>query len=246
MGSRTIELVVVEGETVVRRRLLDTSVHPLRQLDELARDRDWDRLTATGYGRSLARDRLDAAVVTEIKAYAAAAHRLHPGIGTVLDIGGQDMKVIVLDGSGLVERFEMNDKCSAGTGRFLEIMAMKLGVSVEGLGEAALRSRKDLEINHTCTVFAESEVVSLVGRDAGRDDIAMAVCRSAAARARGMVMKLSPGPGAILFAGGVALNPCMRTLLGALTGRPIVVPAEPQFMGALGAALSSSREASCP
>ena len=113
--------------------------------------------------------------MTEIKAYATAVKHFHPDLRAILDIGGQDTKAILLDEQGLMKKFEMNDKCAAGTGKFLEIMAMTLGVTLEEFGPLALSSKDDLTINNTCTVFAESEVVSLVTQGYAHSQIAHAI-----------------------------------------------------------------------
>jgi predicted CoA-substrate-specific enzyme activase len=235
-----MEIVILEGDEVVLRQKQETAVRLQDQLEALSKAHRWDRLVATGYGRCVAQRALGAEVVTELKAYATAAAALYPDLKTVLDIGGQDMKAIALGAQGNVERFEMNDRCAAGTGKFLEIMAMTLDVPVEGLGTYAMGSKGSIEVNNTCTVFAESEVVSLLSHNVASEDVAMTVCRSAAVRAKTMVAKVSSGDGRILFAGGVALNSCVASLLEELTERRIVVPSEPQFLGAYGAARSRS------
>jgi len=194
-------------------------------------------VVATGYGRHLARAETAGRVITEIKAHAAGAARLFPGVRTVIDIGGQDSKVIALDGSGRVSRFLMNDKCAAGTGRFLEIMAATLGYTLPDFGEAALGADDEVRLNAMCTVFAESEVISLKNRGVPPARIARAVHQAVVQRMVQMVTRMDYGPW-IVFSGGVARNPCIRRLLQEqLPGTEIRVPQDPDLVGALGAAL---------
>ena len=157
-------------------------------------------------------------------------------VRTILDIGGQDSKAISLNDDGKVIKFEMNDRCAAGTGKFLEIMAHALGYSLDQFGEEALKSKKDIQISSMCTVFAESEVTSLVARGEARQDIALGLYHSVVRRATSMLKKVSVKE-PVLFAGGVALNPCMHRLLEQALGKDILVPENPQMVGAFGAAL---------
>jgi len=191
---------------------------------------------ATGYGRNLFEVAYDASTVTEIKAYGRGARHLFPEAATILDIGGQDSKCIVLGAGGRVQRFEMNDRCAAGTGKFLEIMAEALQFSLDDFGPAALKADKVLPINAMCTVFAESEVTSLISRGESREDIAFGLHQAVVKRAGGMIRRLWTG-GPIFFAGGVARNCCIRQLLEKDLQVPVVVPDHPQLVGALGAAL---------
>lgn len=242
IGSRTIELVVVEesGEVILSRQT-DTGFDPLAEARELIRGVPFDRMVATGYGRSLLEIAWEAPTVTEIKAHARGARALFPHIRTVLDIGGQDSKAIALAESGRVKKFEMNDRCAAGTGKFLEIMARTLGFDIDAFGREALAAEKDLAISSMCTVFAESEVTSLIAKGQNRREIARGLHSSVIRRAAGMINRVS-SQGDIAFTGGVARNPCMGTLLEQTLGRPILVPDDPQAVGALGAALLAAEE----
>jgi len=233
IGSRTIELIVVEG---IESRQADSGFDPLAQARELLDGVNHDHIMATGYGRHLFELALDAPTVTEIKAYAVGARALFPGIRTILDIGGQDSKAISLNGSGKVIKFEMNDRCAAGTGKFLEIMAHTLGYSLDQFGVEALEATNGMQISSMCTVFAESEVTSLVARGENRQDIAMGLHSSVVRRAVSMLKRVTVNE-PILFAGGVARNPCMRRLLEEALGTDILVPENPQMVGALGAAI---------
>jgi predicted CoA-substrate-specific enzyme activase len=237
IGSRTIELVMVEksGEVILSRQT-DTGFDPLAEARELIRGEPYDRIVATGYGRSLLEVAWEAPTVTEIKAHARGARALFPHIRTVLDIGGQDSKAIALAESGRVKKFEMNDRCAAGTGKFLEIMARTLGFEIHAFGQEALAAENDLAISSMCAVFAESEVTSLIAKGHNRREIARGLHSSVIRRAAGMINRVS-SKGDIVFTGGVAKNPCMGTLLEKTLGRPILVPDDPQVVGALGAAL---------
>lgn len=242
IGSRTIELVIVNEDARVMQSLLaDTGFDPMAEAEKLMDGLDFDRIMATGYGRNLFEISFDAQTVTEIKAHARGARACFPAAQTVLDIGGQDSKAIALSESGRVKKFEMNDRCAAGTGKFLEIMARTLGFGIEAFGCEALLTEKDVNISSMCTVFAESEVTSLIARGKDRREIARGLHSSVARRVAGMINRVSID-GDIVFTGGVARNPCMRKLLKEQLGRNVLVPENPQFVGALGAALLASED----
>jgi predicted CoA-substrate-specific enzyme activase len=237
IGSRTIELVVVsDAEEIVDSFQTDTGFDPMREAKALIDGVAFDRIMATGYGRNLFEISFDASTVTEIKAHARGARALFPAIRTVIDIGGQDSKAIALFDNGRVKKFEMNDRCAAGTGKFLEIMARTLGFGIEDFGQEALLADRELNISSMCTVFAESEVTSLIAKGESRREIARGLHASVIRRAAGMVNRVSP-EGDIAFTGGVAKNPCMQTLLEAKLGRTIRISDDPQRVGAFGAAL---------
>ncbi len=237
IGSRTIKLVIVDDDgTIVESREADTGFEPMTAAQEMTAATFFDRIMATGYGRNLFEISTEAPTVTEIKAHATGAKHLFPQVDTVVDIGGQDSKVIALFENGKVKKFEMNDRCSAGTGKFMEIMARSLGFDIEHFGEEALRFHHDLNISSMCTVFAESEVTSLIAKGHSPQDIAMGLHKSIINRVAGMIKRVS-SEGNIVFTGGVAHNPCMHQLLTEKLGRKVVVPATPQLVGALGAAL---------
>jgi (R)-2-hydroxyacyl-CoA dehydratese activating ATPase len=243
IGSRTIELVVVEESgKVICSLQTDTGFDPLAEARKLMRDTRFDAIVATGYGRSLFEIACEAPTVTEIKAHARGAQAFYPHARTVLDMGGQDSKAIALAESGRVKKFEMNDRCAAGTGKFLEIMARTLGFDIDAFGREALAAQKDLHISSMCTVFAESEVTSLIAKGQDRREIARGLHSSVIRRAAGMLNRVS-SRGAIVFTGGVAKNPCIGALLEAALGRSILVPEDPQAVGALGAALLAAETA---
>ncbi len=235
VGSRTIALMVLNG-AAPDSRVVDTGVRPLQRCQQLLNDVSYQHLTVTGYGRYLVAPALDGEVVSEISAYASGARYLYPDCRTVIDIGGQDSKVISLSDSGTVFKFEMNDRCAAGTGRFLELMADTLEVTIEEFGELALKATKTVSLNSLCTVFAESEVVSLIARGEESSAIALALHETITTRIANMARRIGIREKVVL-AGGVAMNRCIQTLLGRKLGVGLVIPEEPQTVGALGAAL---------
>ena len=236
IGSRTIKLAVWEDGKIVETRKDDTGFDPLTRARKLLDGLACDRIMATGYGRNLLEVALDTPTVTEIKAHAAGARYHFPLARTVLDIGGQDSKAIAMNAGGRVVKFEMNDRCAAGTGKFLEIMAKSLGFSLEEFGHQAALAAKDLTINSMCTVFAESEVTSLVARGADRNEIALGLHKSIVRRAVGMLKRVHAG-GPVVFSGGVARNACICDLIRESLNQEILVAEDPQSTGAIGAAL---------
>jgi len=237
IGSRTIELAVVNetGDMIVGRQA-DTGFNPMAEVEKLMDGVRFDGIIATGYGRNLFEIAFDAPTVTEIKAHALGARAFFSHAQTIIDIGGQDSKVISLSGKGSIKKFEMNDRCAAGTGKFLEIMARALGYDIETFGREALLTQENINISSMCTVFAESEVTSLIARGQNRREIARGLHTSVVRRAATMIKRVSSA-GDIVFTGGVAKNLCMQSLLQETVGRRILVPGDPQIVGALGAAL---------
>jgi (R)-2-hydroxyacyl-CoA dehydratese activating ATPase len=237
IGSRTVKLAVLEHGKLVFSRKAAASYDPLETANILIKDVGYDTLTATGYGRHLIQGHLDCPVISEIKAFAVGSWYLHPGCRSILDIGGQDTKVIALDDKGNMNKFEMNDKCAAGTGRFLEVMAAALGFSLEEFALAALSAPQFVKINSMCTVFAESEVISLTAQGKPRNDIALGIHKAIVSRCIALLKRIAPA-GEIFFAGGVAFNPCVKSLLENAMGQAVFVSPDPQIVGAIGAALS--------
>lgn len=192
-----------------------------------------DNMVVTGYGRVV--HQAHSKTVTEIKCHARGVAALYPEVRTIIDIGGQDSKVIKVDDKGKVLDFAMNDKCAAGTGRFLQVMANALGMDVSQLGEA-----EDLEetvkINSMCTVFAESEMVNLLAKGTSRGGIIAGLHDSVGQRVAAMVKRLGIRE-QIIFTGGVAINTGVKRALEKELGVSLHVPEECQFTGALGAAL---------
>jgi predicted CoA-substrate-specific enzyme activase len=240
IGSRTIELVVLNERGLIESKQADSGFDPMAKANELLLGVQYDQIVATGYGRHLFELSFDAPTVTEIKAYAEGARALFPEVRTILDIGGQDSKAIAVDDAGKVAKFEMNDRCAAGTGKFLEIMASTLGYSIDDLGHEALKAKNKIQISNICTVFAESEVTSLLSRGQDRRDISLGLHWSVVRRAVGMLKRVSLDE-QIVFAGGVANNVCMHRLLEECLERKITVPEDPQMVGAYGAALLAKK-----
>lgn len=195
-----------------------------------------DYVVSTGYGRNAIPFANKAA--SEIICHAIGVHFLIPNARTIIDIGAQDSKVIKVNEEGKVIDFGMNDKCAAGTGRFLEVMAQVLGVKLEEMGPLSITSKNLCNISSTCTVFAETEVVSLRAEGKDIEDLIAGIHRAIAMRVitMGSHMKFNHGT---VFTGGVAKNIGVKRALEEASGVEILVPAEPQITGALGAALEA-------
>jgi predicted CoA-substrate-specific enzyme activase len=245
IGSRSIELVLLENGEVVSSRREDSTFNPLAQCRRMLDGCSFDTLVATGYGRNLLNGDLGGLNITEIQAYALGARHLYPGCCTILDIGGQDAKAIALDDRGGVMKFEMNDRCAAGTGKFLEFMATSFQLPLEEFGHFALKGNEGISINSMCTVFAESEVTSLIARGANAEDVALAVHASIVRRSLGMLRRVTKAT-PLVFAGGVARNACITELVRRSTSGEVLVPEEPDVVGALGAALYAARFQTLP
>ena len=210
-----------------------------KALDEALRKAHLSRedlrgIVSTGYGRETIG--IGDASVTEITCHARGAHYLDPEVRTVIDIGGQDSKVIRIDENGTVQSFVMNDKCAAGTGRFLEMMAKTMELSMEDMSRIGLKWRNETQISSMCTVFAESEVVSLIARNTPTADIIHGLNVSVANRTAGLVKRVH-GEGAYMMTGGVARNRGIVEALSGRIGEKIRVSEYAQLCGAIGAAL---------
>jgi predicted CoA-substrate-specific enzyme activase len=247
LGSLSCDAVLVDhnGE------LLATSVVPTGARNQEAIERVTGEVLAqagvareavkavisTGYGRNRVEDRM--ASVTEITCHARGINALKPDVQLLIDIGGQDSKTIRLDGGGQVVDFAMNDKCAAGTGRFLEAMARALQVNIEVLSRLDRGARKDLTISSMCTVFAESEVVSLIAEGIEVKEITRGINRAIASRIYALVKRVARDLDGISIAmsGGVARNEGVVRALSTVLNSRIYVPPVPDTVGALGAAL---------
>ena len=195
---------------------------------------DLSRIVSTGYGRvsiPFADEN-----VTEISCHGKGAHYFNPKVRTILDIGGQDSKAIHLNEHGEVTDFVMNDKCAAGTGRFLEMIARTLEMEIGDLGPAALQSTEDIEITSMCSVFAESEVISLIAQNKEKADIANGVCHSIATKSYSLLKRVGLEP-EFMMTGGVAKNPGVVRAVEEKIGARIYICPEPEIVGAVGAAL---------
>ena len=206
---------------------------------EYLADKEVKMLVATGYGRHMLGDSLGAPVISEIKAHAKGAYFFHNEVKTVIDLGGQDSKVIKMGDDGGFTDFRMNDKCAAGTGKFLEIAANRLGLEMQDFAKAGFEHDKELTISSMCAVFAESEVISLIAKKESLANICYGVHESIASRLASMAKKFVLNPNdCIVFSGGGALNPFLHHMLELKLERKILIPKHPQLIGAVGAALS--------
>jgi predicted CoA-substrate-specific enzyme activase len=243
VGSTTTKAVLIDSTGKVKARyLLATGASAKKSvqrcLDELAslskQDLSHITMISTGYGRSQAN--FASKSVTEITCHGIGIHNLNKEIQTLIDVGGQDSKVIRLGSNGRPTDFELNDKCSAGTGRFLEVMAQVLEIPIQELGSLALKAKSPSVISNTCTVFAESEVIGRIGAGDTPANIAAGVHKAMAAKIATLsqrVRVVKP----VALTGGVALNPGFRFYLAKKLQTELWVPEEPQYTGALGAAL---------
>ena len=190
-------------------------------------------ITATGYGRN----RVEGTDfnVSELTCHALGAHLLFPEVRTIIDIGGQDAKVIALSEDGKMKDFLMNDKCAAGTGRFLDVMAGVLQIPVADIGMYAEQSATPAQISSTCTVFAESEVISQLANGTELKDIVAGICESVASRTASMAKRIVLDP-AITMSGGVAQNSGVRNALSRHLGTELLFSPLAQYFGAIGAA----------
>lgn len=191
-------------------------------------------LVATGYGRRLVQGA--ARTITEISCHARGIYAELGHGGTLIDIGGQDSKVLRIDSGGEVVDFVMNDKCAAGTGRFLENTARRLNVPLEQIGAEALSSSGEVAISSTCTVFAESEIISLIAHGVPVPAILRGLHRALIKRVVAMVRTAGLAP-PLMLSGGVVQNLAIRRMLEEETGQSVILPRHPQLTGALGAAL---------
>ena len=239
LGSRTVKLAALKDGQLVAHAVEESRFEPHRQAQAMLRRFAPAAVAATGYGRHLLGE-AGTRVLTEIKAHALGARHLFPNCGTVLDVGGQDSKVIILDAAGRVAFFQMNDKCAAGTGRFLEIMAGSLGYPLAAFGPAALEAERSVALNSMCAVFAESEVVSLKHRGVPAPEVARAIHLAVVERLAAMLERAG-AIGELVFSGGVAKNSAVVRLLAEQLGRPLLVPEQPELVGALGAALHAGQ-----
>jgi len=196
------------------------------------------RIVTTGYGRK-SMTHADRAI-TEITCHAAGAHYINPKIRSIIDVGGQDSKAIVMDEQGNVVNFAMNDKCAAGTGRFLEVMAGALEVSLDVFGEISLNADNPAQISSLCTVFAESEVISLISKGEKRGNIIAGIHESICARISTMMKRIGIIP-PVMMTGGVAKNIGLVRALEKAINTPVEVSAYAQENGAIGAALLAQR-----
>ena len=242
IGSTTSKCVVLEDGT----RILGTSLltggigtassQRAVEMALMAADVSESEIACTvvtGYGRN----RYEGAdyVVSELSCHALGAHLTFPTVRTIIDIGGQDAKVIALSADGKMQNFLMNDKCAAGTGRFLDVMATVLQVPVGEMAEVAAQATEPASISSTCTVFAESEVISQLANGVAMPDLIAGICNSVAVRVGALAKRMNIQAD-VCMSGGVAQNGAVRGALEDFIGRPILFSPQAQLFGALGAA----------
>jgi predicted CoA-substrate-specific enzyme activase len=243
IGSLTAKAVLMDGDKIIEKHLIPVGYNSKTAADKLLSEllekafierKAIAKVVATGYGRNSI-GFADKAT-TEIICHGKGIHFLLPEIRTIIDIGGQDSKVIVLDDQGTVANFVMNDKCAAGTGRFLDVMARAMETEIKDFGPLALKGQHPSEISSVCTVFAESEIISLVAKGEKREDITSGIHFSIARRIASMVKRVGLIP-PLAMSGGVALNVGLIHALESILDTAISTTPLSQYSGALGAAL---------
>jgi predicted CoA-substrate-specific enzyme activase len=242
-STQTKAVIIDEGCRIVSRSLTETGANVIRAA-ELAfeqalragdlREEEVEYVVGTGYGRY--KVTFGNTQVTEISCHGRGAVHMFPGTRTVVDMGGQDTKAISVSPSGQIVDFCMNDKCAAGTGRFLGAASSALDIPLDRLGPTALQGERAVKISTTCTVFAESEVLSWLGKGKKIEDILLGVHQSIAARSAGLLRRVGIEE-EVTFTGGVARNVAMIESLNDRLGLKVNVSEESHYMGALGAAL---------
>lgn len=245
IGSLSTEAVIYDKDSGILGYSIILTSGASREASQLSLDQalryaridkgEIKRIVSTGCAREIAE--FADQKITEITCIAKGVTHLFPDSRTIIDIGGQDTKVIRVDAKGRVLEFDMNDKCAAGTGRFLEVMAKALNVELDKMGERSLRYQNELKISSICTVFAESEVVSLVSEGHGVEDILHAIHNAIADRTVGLLERIGEIEPQGVMTGGVAKNIGVVRALEEKLDMPLTIYYEPQIVGALGAAL---------
>jgi len=249
IGAATAKAVILNESKVSAFSIIPTGAHVVKAAEAVLNNSlkeseisfsDLVYVISTGYGRRAVTFRNKS--LTEIICHAAGVSWMAPHARTVIDIGGQDSKVIGLDENGNVNNFVMNDKCAAGTGRFLEVMSGVLDIDVNDMGAISIKGKEPCPISSTCTVFAESEMVTLRAQGNSRDNIIAGIHKAMAHRVAIMGKTIGFNK-EIVFTGGVAKNAGMRKAIEDIIKKDIYVPEEPQIVGALGAALLAKSDA---
>jgi predicted CoA-substrate-specific enzyme activase len=242
-STQTKAVIIDEAKNIVSRSLTDTGANVMRAAENAfqeallggdVREEEVEFVVGTGYGRY--KVTFGNTQVTEISCHGRGAVHMFPGTRTVVDMGGQDTKAISVSATGEIRDFCMNDKCAAGTGRFLGAASSALDIPLGNLGPTALRGERPVKISTTCTVFAESEVLSWLGKGKKIGDILLGVHKSIAARSAGLLRRVGIEE-EVTFTGGVARNIAMVETLNERLGLKVNVSEESHFMGALGAAI---------
>lgn len=248
-GSRAIKILLMDPDsrTVIAKAVTDQGTEQDKLTTELfeklltdnnTNKENVHRIVATGYGRNIVS--FADTTITEITCHAVGVRQLVPDAKTIIDIGGQDSKLLRLNGNGKVRDFAMNDRCAAGTGRFLEVVAQHLGIELNSLGEIAAKSRNPATISSMCVVFAETEIIGLLAAGKAAEDIVAGVRAAIASRIIAMAGRNIDLP--IIFTGGVAMVPGMDSALRSALGQDITISPNPQMTGALGAAILAAEQ----
>ncbi|RXJ88219.1 acyl-CoA dehydratase activase [Arcobacter sp. CECT 8985] len=227
-----------ENKNIIDIKVIPTIVNQDEIVKEYLQDKKIKMLVSTGYGRHMIEEVYSCPVISEIKAHAKGAYSFLKNADMVIDLGGQDSKVIKLDLSGGFTDFKMNDKCAAGTGRFLEIASNRMGLEFDDFSQIGFKATKELSISSMCAVFAESEVISLIAKKESAANICYAVHDSIASRLASMARKFASKSDKIIFTGGGALNPFLVHLLSLKLEKEVIPAKHPQLIGAIGAAYS--------
>ncbi len=248
IGSASSKVVIIDtNKTIVASAVVPGgtgTTGPVKVLDEVYAKSglEWEdiaRTVATGYGR-IGFQRANNQI-SEITCHALGVHHLLPSVRTIIDIGGQDVKAMSISKEGMVSKFVMNDKCAAGTGRFLEVMARVMETEVSKLGTLAGQADTPVDISNTCAVFAESEVISRLAAGVKQANVAAGIHQSVARRVAGLAIRVGVAP-AVVLTGGVAKNEGIVNALSHELQQPIIVSPNCQVTGALGAALIAMKE----
>ena len=242
-GSTMTKGVLFDGSSVIAQRMLPTSMRPgevLREICTGLKSSETEMVISTGYGRELLKDA--DAKITEITCHGAGAAWLCPGCDAVIDVGGQDCKAILLDQDGQVTDFLMNDKCAAGTGRFMEMIMARVGSDISCL-DSFVEGCSPIPINSMCAVFAESEIVGLLAKEADPGDIVLGCVHYICRRTAVFAEKITPARPRVFFSGGLAQSEVMRRVLGEyMKDAEIVTHPLAQYTGAVGAAVLGYRK----
>jgi predicted CoA-substrate-specific enzyme activase len=244
VGSMTAEAVLLDETAIIASSISAVKPNPVESatvvMDEVLRQAglthgDVANCVSTGYGRE--RIPFAAHNVSEISCHGKGAYWADPAVRTIIDVGGQDCKVIRVDADGDLADFVMNDKCAAGTGRFLEGIAKTFGVPVSELGPLALRGTDPVDISSICTVFTQFDVMCLLADGGNREDVALGVAATLATRVHRLVARVGAAD-AVCITGGVAKNRAVVVALERILGKSFsALPVDPQIIGALGAAV---------
>ena len=243
-GSAMTKAALFDGEQIISCRMEPSGTNPgqvMHRLYEEMKTEDTAFVVATGYGRELLPEADK--VITEITCHGAGAAFLCPGCDTVIDIGGQDSKVILLNEAGQVGDFLMNDKCAAGTGRFLEMTMARVGSDIAKIDEF-IAGAKPVTINSMCAVFAESEIIGLLAQETPPGDIVLGCIHSICRRTAVFAQKLAPQKPHVFFSGGLAQSETIRAALAQYLGtQDVQTHPLTQYNGAIGAAVLGYRKA---